>query len=157
MTAKKKNTQKHMKRKSPRKKTRRRTSRKNNRKFQKWQLALIAIGVLLIAGVTGLHLYSHPTQIGSGKYTHAAKFDNALIIDGIDVSYAQGDGASHNWNQVKRSGVDFVFIRAGYRDSSKGKLHADSEFKENIQGARKAGLMVGIYFYSQATTKKEAR
>lgn len=157
MTAKKKNTQKHMKRKSPRKKTRRRTSRKNNRKFQKWQLALIAIGVLLIAGVTGLHLYSHPTQIGSGKYTHAAKFDNALIIDGIDVSYAQGDGASHNWNHVKRSGVDFVFIRAGYRDSSKGKLHADSEFKENIQGARKAGLMVGIYFYSQATTKKEAR
>ena len=146
-----------MKRKSPRKKTRRRTSRKNNRKFQKWQLALIAIGVLLIAGVTGLHLYSHPTQIDSGKYTHAAKFDNALIVDGIDVSYAQGDGASHNWNQVKRSGVDFVFIRAGYRDSSKGKLHADSEFKENIQGARKAGLMVGIYFYSQATTKKEAR
>lgn len=146
-----------MKRKSPRKKTRRRTSRKNNRKFQKWQLALIAIGVLLIAGVTGLHLYSHPTQIDSGKYTHAAKFDNALVIDGIDVSYAQGDGASHNWNQVKRSGVDFVFIRAGYRDSSKGKLHADSEFKENIQGARKAGLMVGIYFYSQATTKKEAR
>ena len=61
-----------MKRKSPRKKTRRRTSRKNNRKFQKWQLALIAIGVLLIAGVTGLHLYSHPTQIDSGKYTHAA-------------------------------------------------------------------------------------
>ena len=157
MTTKKKNTQKHMKRKSPRKNTRRRTSRKSNRKFQKWQLALIAIGVLLIAGVTGLHLYSHPTQIGSGKYTHAAKFDNALIIDGIDVSYAQGDGASHNWNQVKRSGVDFVFIRAGYRDSSKGNLHADSEFKENIQGARKAGLMVGIYFYSQATTKKEAR
>ena len=62
MTAKKKNTQKHMKRKSPRKKTRRRTSRKNNRKFQKWQLALIAIARKLVVTANALVKNNRPYQ-----------------------------------------------------------------------------------------------
>ncbi len=133
--------------------------KKNTKKkpaLRKWQIAILILGLILLIGVVALHIYSHPKRISSGKYQHAARFENHLVIDGIDVSYAQGDASKHNWNAVKRSGVDFVFIRAGYRDSDKGKIHKDDQFEKNIQGATKAGLMVGVYFYSQATSTKEA-
>ncbi len=132
------------------------SSRSKKNRFPRWKVAFIIIGLLLIAGIVALHVYSHPSQIDSSKYTHASQFQNAIVIDGIDVSYAQGNGNHINWNKVKRSGVDFVFVRAGYRDSSTGKIHKDSQFQKNIRKARKAGLLVGAYFYSQATTKKEA-
>ncbi len=130
------------------------TGRRTKKHFPRWKSVLILIGILLIVGIIGLHLYTHPAQVDSSEYKHATKFGNTIILNGIDVSYAQG--GSINWNKVKRNGVDFVFLRAGYRDSSDGKIHKDSQFRKNIRRAKKAGLMVGVYFYSQATTKAEA-
>lgn len=152
---KNKSTQKHLKRKpTPRRASRSKTRKKH--RLRNWQVAILILGVLLLIGVVALHIYSHPKRISAGKYQHAAQFENHLVIDGIDVSYAQGNASKHNWNAVKRAGVDFVFVRAGYRDSDKGKIHKDDQFEKNIQGATKAGLMVGAYFYSQATSTKEA-
>lgn len=94
-------------------------------------------------------------RISTKGYTHAAQFSDCVIVDGIDVSYAQGKDI--DWKEVKKSGVDFVFLRGGYRDASKGNLHTDDCFSANIKGAKSAGLMVGVYFYSQATTQDEAR
>lgn len=161
-TKKNTSTQKHLKKNTrnvKRKAAPRRAAQSKSRKkhaLRKWQIAILILGLILLIGVVALHIYSHPKRISSGKYQHAARFSNHLVIDGIDVSYAQGDASKHNWNAVKRAGVDFVFIRAGYRDSNKGKIHKDDQFEKNIQGATKAGLMVGAYFYSQATSKKEA-
>ena len=135
-----------------RKRSAKRTDGKH--RFPRWKRALILIGVILIAGVIGLHLYTHPSQVDSTGYKHASQFGNTIVLNGIDVSYAQG--SKINWNKVKRNGVDFVFIRAGYRDSTDGKIHKDSQFRKNIRRAKRAGLMVGVYFYSQATTKSEA-
>ncbi len=72
---------------------------------------------------------------------------------GIDVSVYQGD---INWQKVKASGVDFVIIRLGFRGYVSGKLVLDSNFIKNIEGALAADLDVGVYFFSQAITTREA-
>lgn len=73
---------------------------------------------------------------------------------GIDVSSFQGD---IDWDAVASDGIDFAIIRVGLRGyGSKGSLHEDDNAIRNIQGASKAGLMVGVYFYSQAITVNEA-
>lgn len=74
-------------------------------------------------------------------------------ISGIDVSEFQG---SIDWKAVKDDGIDFVMIRLGFRGSETGKLVLDSRFKENLKGAKRVGLDVGVYFFSQAVTPKEA-
>ena len=88
-------------------------------------------------------------------YNHAAQFDGCAHLVGIDVSVHQK--GEINWKQVKTSGVDYVFVRAGYRAADDGSLHADENFAANVKKARKAGLMVGAYFYSQALTPGEAK
>lgn len=85
--------------------------------------------------------------------THDDRFDAATIRKGIDVSYYQGD---INWSAVKNSGVEFVFIRVGYRGLTTGSLNMDTKFNEYIQGALSVDLKVGVYFFSQAITPAEA-
>lgn len=72
---------------------------------------------------------------------------------GIDVSKWNKE---IDWKKVKESGVDFAIIRCGYRGSSTGALVEDPYFKKNIEGAQKAGVKVGIYFFTQATNRVEA-
>lgn len=73
---------------------------------------------------------------------------------GIDVSKFQG---IIEWNLVAQDGVEFAFIRVGYRGwGSEGKLVEDDYFVANIEGAQAAGIKVGVYFYSQAITEEEA-
>lgn len=74
-------------------------------------------------------------------------------VSGIDVSEFQGD---IDWKAIKADGIDFVMIRLGFRGSETGKLVLDSMFKENLKNAKRAGLDVGVYFFSQAVTPKEA-
>lgn len=72
---------------------------------------------------------------------------------GIDVSSHQG---KIKWDQVAEDGVEFAIIRVGFRGYGKaGKLVEDEQFDANIQGASKAGIKVGVYFFSQATTEEE--
>ncbi len=76
-------------------------------------------------------------------------------ILGVDVSEYQG---SIDWEQVARSGVGVAMVRLGARAwGSKGELLTDSRGLENLQGAAEAGLMTGVYFFSQAITEEEAR
>ncbi len=73
---------------------------------------------------------------------------------GIDVSYHQRE---IDWEQVAATDVELVMVRAGYRGYGKsGKLVEDELAKENIKQARKAGLDVGAYFFSQAVNVEEA-
>ncbi len=80
--------------------------------------------------------------------------ENYFIRKGIDVSHHQGD---IDWEKVKASGYDFAIIRIGYRGYGKtGSLNQDRMFYTNIQGAKAAGLDVGVYFFAQAINEKEA-
>ena len=75
-------------------------------------------------------------------------------ILGIDVSAHQG---KIDWEKVKDDGVEFAILRLGYRGYSEGGLTIDETFAANYVGARKAGLRVGVYFFSQATSETEAK
>ncbi len=72
---------------------------------------------------------------------------------GIDVSKWNKE---IDWKAVAAAGVDFAIIRCGYRGSVTGALVEDPYFYRNIQGARAAGIKVGLYFFTQATNAVEA-
>jgi lysozyme len=80
--------------------------------------------------------------------------DDYVALSGIDVSFYQGE---IDWQQVADSGIQFALIRAGYRGYSEGQLFEDEYFRQNIDGAKAAGLAVGVYFFSQATSMAEAQ
>lgn len=72
---------------------------------------------------------------------------------GIDVSSYQ---EKIDWNLVAQDGVEFAIIRVGLRGwGSEGTLKEDTQFRANIEGAIAAGVKVGVYFFSQATTEAE--
>ena len=81
------------------------------------------------------------------------KFEN-LALKGIDVSQWNG---LINWEYVKRSGIEFAMIRIGYRGyGAEGNFAEDPYFQINMQGAKNAGLKVGVYFFTQAVNRDEA-
>ena len=100
---------------------------------------------------------SSGTSSGSRKRTEFSdviaeyKTENTEI--GIDVSKWQGD---IDFDALKKSGVEFIIIRVGTADGIDGEYLLDSKFKQNIEGANKAGIPVGIYFYSYANSKDRA-
>lgn len=76
-------------------------------------------------------------------------------MKGIDVSQWQGE---IDWAAVKTAGVEFALIRAGLRGyAPEGRLAEDTRFRENAEGAIAAGIPMGAYFFSQATTPEEGR
>ena len=90
---------------------------------------------------------------GNGSNAQKFRFEN-LCLKGIDVSEFNG---LINWEYVKRSGIDFAMIRIGYRGyGAAGNFMEDAAFRRNIEGAKRAGLKVGIYFFTQAVNKEEA-
>ena len=72
---------------------------------------------------------------------------------GIDVSHYQGN---IDWNAVHEAGVEFAFIRAGYRGHTTGELHEDTGYRDNIQRALDADVEIAVYFFSQANGAEEA-
>ena len=80
--------------------------------------------------------------------------DSPKTMRGIDVSEHQRE---IDWQMVAADGVEFAMIRVGYRGYTEGKIREDAYFRQNIEGAKAAGIKVGIYFFSQAITVQEAR
>ena len=85
---------------------------------------------------------------------HNARFSNYNKSIAIDVSKWNGE---IDWAKVKAQGVNYAFIRVGYRGySSSGTIVLDSSFKENIENAIANDVKVGVYFFTQAISKAEA-
>lgn len=74
-----------------------------------------------------------------------------MKVTAIDVSYCQ---TGVDYNKVKSSGIDAVIIRAGF---GKETYQKDSEFETHYRNAKKAGLAVGVYWYSYAYSVAEAK
>lgn len=79
------------------------------------------------------------------------KTNNTMI--GIDVSSWQG---IIDWQKVKNSGVEFAIIRIGYGHNLNNEMVEDKYFSDNLKNAKSVGIKVGLYFFSYATTNKEA-
>lgn len=90
------------------------------------------------------------TRNGRKYYVENSKITSKI---GVDVSIHQND---IEWQKVKESGIDFAIIRLGYRGYGTGEAHIDENFVKNIEGATKAGIETGVYFFSQAVTVDEA-
>lgn len=101
-------------------------------------------------------------KINSSSYNPSPKYLKDIIKNyktnkneiGIDVSTWQGD---IDFNKVKEDGVSFVMIRIGSGHNNKNENVLDNKFFQNIKNAKKAGLKVGIYFYSYAENEKQAK
>ena len=75
------------------------------------------------------------------------------LQNGIDVSKWQG---KIDWGKVKNQKIDLAIIRIGYRGEN-GNIYKDEYADYNIQQADKAGILVGVYFFSTAVNTAEAK
>ena len=72
----------------------------------------------------------------------------------VDVSRWQGIIKMEGWAQVKAAGYKGAMLRAvGNRN---GVPYIDPTFEDNYANAKAAGLDVGVYYYTDATTEKLA-
>ena len=81
-------------------------------------------------------------------HVSAISADTDEVFSGIDVSVYQGD---IDFEQVKNSGIEVVYIRAGY-----GFSVTDPKFEENYTNATKAGLKCGAYYFVTARNTEQA-
>jgi len=121
------------------------------------------IGFTGIANITAAYQYTHVDVRPNGKWYGDEVHGNNSVTDdfykyfggedmkGIDVSVHNGD---IDWSKVKADGIDFAILRAGYGKLAKQK---DAKFEDNYKGAKAAGIPVGAYWYSYATTPDEAK
>jgi GH25 family lysozyme M1 (1,4-beta-N-acetylmuramidase) len=87
-----------------------------------------------------------------GRPVYTAE-DGTVALLGVDVSHHQ---KKIDWQRVKADGIDFAMIRVGYRGSEQGTIQEDGYYRENLAGALGAGIEIGAYFFSQATSEAEA-
>ncbi|MDE6532950.1 MAG: hypothetical protein K2M27_05395 [Muribaculaceae bacterium] len=93
--------------------------------------AFCSVCILLVFAA----IWAYTAFISSPPYVDPDKYP----VRGIDVSAHNGD---IDMNLVKKSGMDFVFIKA-----SEGKDFKDKNFRKNYENARLAGLKIGIYHF----------
>ena len=115
-------------------------------------ILLAALAALFISCSTSFASHA-AVDSWSGSYGHQSRFDNCIIIDGIDVSEWQ---TGVDYHAVKQHGIDYVFIRVGKTATDIFNSVKDTEFEMHYTAAREASLMVGAYYYSTATTAAEA-
>ena len=72
---------------------------------------------------------------------------------GIDVSTWQGN---IDWNKVKADGIEFAMLRSSFGKENPDK-QTDNKFWQNYRNAKAAGVPIGAYHYSYATTVEDAK
>ncbi len=86
----------------------------------------------------------------------------AYYEDGVKISHLGVDLSEFqtgvDFEKLKNAGVEFVMLRVGGRYyGERGAMYEDSSFEGFYEQASAAGLKIGAYFLSQATTAEEAR
>lgn len=99
---------------------------------------------------------------GADSLAQAKAFDKSSTVvktkwKGADISAWQDKISVANFKKAKASGIDYVLLRVGYTGSSSKKPTIDSVFEHNYANAISAGLLVGVYYYSLATTTAKAQ
>ena len=90
----------------------------------------------------------------SGEYLYMENAEK-VSIKGIDVSKSQTE---IDWEKLAADGIEFAIIRIGFRGmGTNGTCELDPYFKQHMEGAKKAGIETGVYFFTQATNEAEAR
>ena len=151
---------------------RRKKQNKSTKRWElnrRWKYAFLLFGICMVAVVGCYRFFERYDGLGTEETIPVNQYNMEAVevsggrlsyeddlyrsLQGIDVSSYQ---KKINWKKVKADGIDFAMIRLGYRGYREGELKLDSRFKENVKQAQKAGLDIGLYFFSQAITPKEA-
>lgn len=90
---------------------------------------------------------------GCGQYKRVTK-ETEVVTLGIDVARYQG---TIDWQAVADADIDFAIVRTGYRGMTDGIIKEDPNGRYNLQEASKAGIPLGVYFFSTAMTEEEAK
>ena len=109
----------------------------------------LTAGSIAVSAETGYDRGYVRTMGGSGK----------IVTKGLDVSEWQGalsKVGTINFADVKKAGYSYVILRAGVKLNA-GSNRIDENFEEFYTAAKKAGLDVGAYYYSQAKSVAEAK
>lgn len=104
-----------------------------------------------LPGVEANSLTAEDFSDQSGQPTYTGS--DYQVLRGVDVSEHQHE---IDWAQVAASGVDYAYVRLGYRGYTEGGLFEDPYFRTNVEGALANGLQVSVYFFSQAISVQEA-
>lgn len=75
------------------------------------------------------------------------------VTMGIDVARYQG---TIDWKAVSEANIDFAIVRVGYRSMADGEIKPDPNGRYNLQEASRAGIPLGVYFFSTAVSAEEA-
>ena len=92
------------------------------------------------------------------------RIDNGFMAyfdeNGEKISHLGCDLSYHNkyvdFDELAKSGCEFVMLRCGYRGYSAGGLAKDEKFEQYASEAERVGLNLGVYFFTQALTVEEA-
>ena len=124
-------------------------------------LCIITLFIIILSlsgcgGTASVEVFPSPEASPSASptlYPEVSYESCSKPLIGIDVSAWQGD---IDWKAVSEDNIDFAIIRLGYRGYIEGILHTDDCFEQNIRGAEAAGLLRGVYFFSQADSGEAA-
>jgi lysozyme len=100
---------------------------------------VIVVAALALAGIALGAGLRRCIGGGGGEKLLPLACELGPTVRGIDVSYFQ---ESISWKMVRKSGVQFAFIRV-----SDGTTVADPKFALNWTGARRVGVLRGAYQY----------
>lgn len=128
--------------------------------------ALVCVGLLsLAASACTAQL---PVKALAPSYVSPYSWENLVFEDGRYYYYGEGqlqsrfgiDVSEHqkliDWQAVADDGIEFAIIRIGHRGATEGALYTDEYYEANIAGAEQAGILTGVYFFSQAVNEEEA-
>ena len=130
-----------------------------------WNYAQMAY--MLVGEIPDVSFYKIPAGAPRNNYVRDrfyAEEEGGYIYyhdeAGNRLSTVVCDLSSHqeevDYDQLAADGVSGVILRVGFRGYGTGAIVDDDMFETHYEGATKAGLKVGIYFYSQAVSADEA-
>lgn len=98
--------------------------------------------------------FEYPFLNEDKEYEGEATYSDGTVTakKGVDVSKFQGD---IDWEKVKNDGVEYAYIRLGYRGYESGKIVVDDKYEDNISACNEVGLDCGVYFFTEAKTEAE--
>lgn len=117
-----------------------RLNKRNKRELKKICLILAAIGIVFLWTVETIG-FPIATKIQEGR------------IQVIDVSVYNG---RINWKKVKDQKINHAMLRIGSGINRERNGSEDSRFAPNYRSAVYASIHMGVYYYSYASTPKQA-
>jgi lysozyme len=102
--------------------------------LDRFRVAVAAVALCVLGTSFGVALAG---GLSDKKPNSGVTAAHVMPIQGIDVSYFQGNV---DWKKVSKAGVRFAYIKA-----TEGTDRFDPEFRDNWNGAKKAGVLRGAY------------